>query len=198
RQTETLRSLVRETVLQPSALIAPFFVTHGQKLRRLIPSLPGQAQLSVDELLSEVDKAQRLGIQSVLLFGIPEKKDPLGKEAYAANGIVQQAIKAIKKKFPKIVVFADLCFCEYTDHGHCGVIRPRRDGRPDVDNDATLKLLQKTAVVQAQAGADFVAPSGMMDGAVEAIRTALDREGFNDVGIQNRSEEHTSELQSLT
>lgn len=183
RQSESLRSLVRETLLQPSALIAPFFVTHGHRLRRLIASLPGHAQLSLDELLMDVERAESLGIKSILLFGIPKKKDPRGLEAYASNGIVQQAIKIIKKKFPRLIIFADLCFCEYTDHGHCGIIRPRRDGRPDVDNDATLRLLEKTAVVQADAGADFVAPSGMMDGAVAAIRGALDRAGHTDVGI---------------
>ncbi len=183
RQSESVRSLVRETVLQPQSLIAPFFVTHGRGLRRLIGSLPGHAQLSIDELIVDVDRAHRLGIQSVLLFGLPKKKDPLGKEAYAPNGIVQQAVKALKKKFPRLVVFTDLCLCEYTDHGHCGIVTPRRDGRPDVDNDATLRLLEKAAVVQARAGADFVAPSGMMDGAVEAIRGALDRAGFKNVGI---------------
>lgn len=192
RQTEALRSLVRETVLRPEALIAPFFVVHGNRFRRLIPSMPGQFQLSVDELLREAEKVQKAGILSVLLFGIPEEKDTRGSEAYDSNGITQQAVRALKKRFPKLVVFSDLCFCEYTDHGHCGIIRETKSGSWDVDNDATLKLIERTAVIQAEAGADFVSPSGMMDGAVGAIRAALDKAGLSSTGIMAYSAKYAS------
>jgi len=183
RATPAIRRLVRETHLAPGNLIAPFFVKHGSGLRQPISSLPGHYQLSVDELLKEVGRAEKLGLSAILLFGLPKRKDPLGREAYAPGGVVQQAIRAVKKKYPKIVVMADLCFCEYTNHGHCGVIKTGKNRSWHLDNDATLKLIRKTAVVQARAGADFVAPSGMVDGAVAAIREALDAAGFKQTGI---------------
>ena len=178
RRLSGLRSMARETRLSPSQFIAPFFVTHGQRVRRPIASMPGQFQLSVDELLREAAVVESLGIPAVLLFGIPKKKDAAGSEAWAANGIVQQATRALKKKFPELVVITDLCFCEYTTHGHCGVLKGRQ-----VDNDATLKLIARTALAQARAGADLVAPSGMMDGTVKVIRAALDRAQFSQTGI---------------
>lgn len=145
--------------------------------------MPGQSQVSLDLLLSDVSRAWKLGIRSVLLFGIPKKKDSVGSDAFSAGGIIQQAVRALRKKFPQLVIFTDLCFCEYTDHGHCGILKKRRDGQWDVDNDSTLKLIQKAALAQAKAGANFVAPSGMMDGTVEAIRSALDKAGYSQVGI---------------
>ena len=170
--------MTRETRLSPANLIAPYFVVHGRGIRRPIASMPGQFQLSVDELMHEAAVAHHLGIASVILFGVPARKDGLGSEAWAASGIVQQAVRALKAKIPDLVVITDLCFCEYTRHGHCGVVKGGR-----IDNDATLKLIARTAVAQARAGADLVAPSGMMDGAVGTIRSALDRAGFKDTGI---------------
>src|ERR1044071_130975 len=163
RSSESLRKMVRETRLLPENLIMPYFVVQGHGVRSPIESMPGHFQLSIDQLLVEAAKALKEGILSVLLFGIPKKKDPLGKEAYATDGIVQQAVRALKKKFPNLVVITDLCFCEYTDHGHCGVIKKNAKRAWDVDNDATLALIRKTAVAQARAGADIVAPSGMID-----------------------------------
>src|ERR1044071_246092 len=183
RSSESLRKMVRETRLLPENLIMPYFVVQGHGVRSPIESMPGHFQLSIDQLLVEAAKALKEGILSVLLFGIPKKKDPLGKEAYATDGIVQQAVRALKKKFPNLVVITDLCFCEYTDHGHCGVIKKNAKRAWDVDNDATLALIRKTAVTQARAGADIVAPSGMIDGAVAAIRGALDQAGFKNTAI---------------
>ena len=183
RRTSALRQMAQETRLSPSDFIVPFFVVHGKKVRNPIASMPGQYQFSVDELLSETKKVVRLGIPAVILFGIPKKKNALGTEAYASNGIIQIAVRALKKKYPALIVMADLCFCEYTSHGHCGVLKGTRKTGWDVDNDETLKLIQKTALVQAQAGVDFVAPSGMMDGSVSAIRQTLDKNGFKKIGI---------------
>ncbi len=170
--------MARETRLSPSQFIAPFFVTHGDRVRRPIASMPGQFQLSVDELLHEAGIAYQLGIPAVLLFGIPKKKDALGSEAWSPTGIVQRATRALKKKFHELVVITDLCFCEYSTHGHCGVMNGGR-----VDNDATLRLIARTAVAQARAGADLIAPSGMMDGTVKVVRAALDGAKFFDTGI---------------
>jgi porphobilinogen synthase len=157
------------------------FVNHGTGVRNAIPSMPGHFQLSIDNLEVEAARAVDSGLAGVILFGLPAKKDALGSEAYAPSGIVQRAVKALKAKHPELVVMTDLCFCEYTTHGHCGVLKSGSSG--DVDNDATLDLIRKTAVVQARAGADIVAPSGMMDGAVAAIREALDEAGFSETGI---------------
>jgi len=187
RRTKALRRLVRETRLSPECFVLPLFVRPGEKVRRPIPSMPGHAQLSIDELLEECREAASLGIQAVLLFGIPLAKDPVGSDAYADAGIIQQAIRAIKDKQPDLLVVTDVCLCEYTDHGHCGVVH---DGA--VDNDATLDLLAAMAVSHARAGADIVAPSAMMDGQVGAIRSALDDEGHEQVPIMAYSAKYAS------
>jgi len=187
RRTEALRHLVRETRLSPECLVLPLFVRPGEKVRRPIVSMPGHAQVSVDELLKECREAASLGIQAVLLFGIPLAKDPVGSDAYADAGVIQQAIRAIKDKLPDLLVVTDVCLCEYTDHGHCGVVH---DGA--VDNDATLDLLAAMAVSHAKAGADIVAPSAMMDGQVGAIRSALDDEGFEQVPVMAYAAKYAS------
>jgi porphobilinogen synthase len=178
RQNRSLRGLVRETSLSPSDFVMPLFVTHGNQGRVPIPSMPGQYQLTVDELVREAEDLQGAGIAGVLLFGIPDSKDPVGTEAFAPNGIVQDAVRALKRAAPDLAVICDVCLCEYTSHGHCGRIV---DGQ--VDNDSTLDLLARTAVSQAEAGADMVAPSDMMDGRVAAIRAALDGAGFDQTPI---------------
>jgi porphobilinogen synthase len=170
RKSPGLRRLVRETELGPENLVMPYFVRPGKGVRSPIPSMPGQHQLSIDELVREARALVRTGVGSVILFGIPARKDPRGSGAWARGGIVQQAVRALKDALPDLVVITDVCLCEYTDHGHCGVLR---DG--DVDNDATLPLLARIAASQVEAGADVVAPSGMMDGAVAALRRALPR-----------------------
>lgn len=183
RASDSLRQMVRETHLSPAHFILPLFVRPGRQQKRAIASMPGQYQWSIDQMLNVADQAWSLGIKAVLLFGIPEKKDALGSDAYRSTGIVQQAVRALKKRIPEMVVITDLCFCEYTSHGHCGVLSRSKNKTVDVDNDATLKLIEKTAVIQAKAGADLVAPSGMMDGAVAAIRSALDKAGYQQTGI---------------
>ncbi|MEW6719961.1 MAG: porphobilinogen synthase [Thermodesulfobacteriota bacterium] len=180
RRNETLRRMVRETKLSVDDLIYPLFVAAGKNIRREVPSMPGVFNLSVENLAKEAREVARLGIPAVLLFGIPAKKDPLGKDAYSDRGIVQTAVRALKDAVPELVVITDVCFCEYTDHGHCGILK---DG--DVDNDATLEILAKSAVSHARAGADIVAPSDMMDGRVGAIRRALDKERFRNVPIMS-------------
>ena len=173
RATESLRGLVRETRLTPAELVLPLFACPGERVRREIGSMPGNYQLSIDELLKECVEAASLGVGGVLLFGIPETKDEVASGAYAEDGIVQRAARAIKKEVPQLVVITDVCNCEYTSHGHCGKVV---DG--DVDNDVTLEWLAASAVSHARAGADIVAPSDMMDGRVAAIRHALDQNGF--------------------
>jgi porphobilinogen synthase len=170
--------LVRETWLQPSQFVLPLFVRSGTGVRQPIESMPGVAQTSVDELLRDAREAAGLGIGGVILFGIPDTKDAIGSEAWNDDAPVQQAVRALKRELPDLVVITDVCLCEYTDHGHCGVIR---DG--DVDNDATLELLAREAVSHARAGADIIAPSDMMDGRVRAIRTALDAADFANTAI---------------
>jgi len=187
RRSRNIRRLVAETRLAVEDLILPLFVTHGAKVREEIASMPGHARLSVDMLSPEVKEVESLGIPGVLLFGIPERKDALASGAYAPDGIVQQAVREIKRVAPDLLVITDVCLCEYTDHGHCGVIK---DG--EVDNDATLPLLQKTALSHAQAGADIVAPSDMMDGRVRAIRTALDDAGLVGVAIMSYAAKYCS------
>ena len=162
--------MVRETELTPSDLVQPYFVRPGRGVRKPIASMPGQFQWSVDALAKEVKSLRHLGIPSILLFGIPKKKDARGSGAYAKNGIVQQAVKAVKDADPKLTVITDVCLCEYTTHGHCGMVVKRR-----IDNDSTLPLLSRTAASHVEAGADMVAPSGMMDGAVRAIRQSVDQ-----------------------
>ncbi|HAH07479.1 MAG TPA: porphobilinogen synthase [Elusimicrobia bacterium] len=182
RATPALRELVRETKLDRGDLILPLFVRPGRGEKRPIRSMPGQFQLSVDELVKLAREARKAGIPGVILFGIPDKKDARASGAWAKNGIVQRAIRALKDKTPELAVLADLCFCEYTDHGHCGIIRKAKGGFV-LDNDATLELAAKTALSQAEAGADVIAPSGMADGQVGAIREALDKGGFSHTPI---------------
>ena len=177
RYHPVVRSLVRETALDVGDFILPLFVRPGQNIRREIASMPGNFQLSVDRLLDEVATAHQLGIRAFLLFGIPATKDAVGSSAWADDGIVQQALRALRPVFPDILLITDECFCEYTDHGHCGVLGEHRGGL-DVENDATLPNLANQCVSHAQAGADLVAPSGMMDGMVAAIRKGLDDAGF--------------------
>jgi porphobilinogen synthase len=179
RRTDALRALVRETTLEPGDLIYPLFLCPGKGVRREVSSMPGVFNLSVDEALREAEEAAQLGVGGLLLFGLPESKDETGTGAWDENGIVQQGLRAIRKSSAaqKLVLIADVCLCEYTSHGHCGVIVEGRDGF-EVDNDPSLELLAKTAVSLAKAGADVVAPSDMMDGRVAAIRSALDREGL--------------------
>ena len=167
--------------------IFPLFVTHGRGIRNEISSMPGIAQLSVDLAVKEAEEVYKLGIPAVILFGIPKKKDLRGKEAYARSGIIQQAIRAIKNKLPEMVVITDVCLCEYTSHGHCGLVVKGR-----VDNDSTLKLLAKMSLSHAEAGADMVAPSDMMDGRVKIIREALDQNGFEDIPIMSYAAKHAS------
>ena len=178
RGSESIRNLVRETRLDPSQFILPLFVCPGEGVRREIGSMPGNYQLSIDELVKECAEAQSLAIGGVILFGLPETKDEMASGAYADDGIVQGAIRALKRELPRLLVITDVCNCEYTSHGHCGLVV---DG--DVDNDRTLEWLARSAVSHARAGADIVAPSDMMDGRVGAIRTALDRNGFQKTPI---------------
>jgi porphobilinogen synthase len=192
RASPTLRQMVRETKLAPDDFIYPMFVVHGEGVRRAIKSMPGVAQLSVDQAVAEAREAAGLEIPSLMLFGVPAVKDAVGSENFSDEGIVQQAIRAIKSALPDLVVMADLCLCEYTDHGHCGVIRDRGAGSLKIDNDATLEILQKAAVSYARAGADAVAPSGMMDGMVAAIRSALDGAGCTDTLILSYSVKYAS------
>ena len=178
RRTAGLRRLVRETSLSPSQLVLPLFVRSGAKIRQPVESMPGVAQTSVDELIEDAKAAAALGVGGVLLFGIPDRKDSTGSEAWNDDAPVQQAVRALKREVPDIVVITDVCLCEYTEHGHCGIIH---DG--DVDNDATLEALAREAVSHANAGADIVAPSDMMDGRVGAIRGALDAHGLSGTAI---------------
>jgi porphobilinogen synthase len=187
RRTEALRALVRETALAPDDLVWPLFAVPGSRVRNPVKSMPGVFQLSVDELTAEAQAGYQAGVRSVILFGIPEKKDAVGSEAYADDGIIPRAVRALKEKVPGLVVMTDVCMCEYTDHGHCGILNPPKAGGPGqhltVDNDLTLPLLAREALAHAKAGADVVAPSDMMDGRVAAIRERLDEGGFPDVPI---------------
>jgi porphobilinogen synthase len=187
RRTATLRRLVRETTVQVDDLILPLFVVPGTGVRREVGSMPGVFQTSVDELLNDAREAFDLGIPGVLLFGIPDEKDDRGSRGHAADGVVQEAVRALRRELPDLLVITDVCLCEYTSHGHCGVLR---DGT--VDNDATLELLARQALSHARAGADIVAPSDMMDGRVAAIRGALDGAGFTDVPILSYAAKYAS------
>lgn len=187
RRTPELRALVRETDLAVDDLIYPLFVCPGRGVRREVPSMPGVFNLSIDQLIEEVLDARSLGLRAIILFGIPETKDEVGSEAYAEEGIVQRAIRAVKRDVPDMIVIADNCLCEYTSHGHCGIVR---DG--EVVNDPTLELLARTAVSQARAGADVIAPSNMMDGCVAAIRRALDEAGFQHISILSYAVKYAS------
>ena len=191
RYNPAVRSLVREIRLDPSKLILPLFVRTGSGIRQPIGSMPGHAQLSVDLLKVEVREAAALGLGGVILFGIPKDKDEFGSDSFCADGIVQQGVRAAKEVAPDLLVVSDVCFCEYTSHGHCGVVNDKT-GRPDVDNDATLELLAKQVVSHAEAGADMVAPSGMMDGMIGAIRGALDSQGFSHLPIMSYAAKYAS------
>jgi porphobilinogen synthase len=187
REKPLLRTLVRETTLAVDDLVYPLFVVHGRGVREPIASMPGQSRLSIDELVKECKDAAGMGIPAVLLFGLPAEKDPRGSEAYADDGIVQQAVRAVKETVPDLLVVTDVCLCEYTSHGHCGVVE---DGA--VRNDPTLDLLARTAVSHAEAGADVIAPSDMMDGRVAAIREALDDAAFAETPIMAYSAKYAS------
>jgi porphobilinogen synthase len=178
RRTESLRRLIQETHLSASQLVLPLFVRSGSKIRKPVGSMPGVSQLSVDEMLRDVDEASEEGVGGVILFGLPDSKDATGSSAWDEKGPVPDAVRALKKQFPQLVVITDVCMCEYTDHGHCGILR---DG--EVDNDASLELLARAALVYAAAGADIVAPSDMMDGRVGAIRHALDDQKLTSTAI---------------
>jgi porphobilinogen synthase len=187
RRTENLRRLIRETILTVDHLIYPLFVVPGKGVKNPVASMPGVFQLSIDELLEEVGSVVRLNIPGILLFGLPRHKDARGSEAYAEDGSVQEAVQAIKDKHPELVVITDVCLCEYTDHGHCGLLSGH-----EVDNDATLDLLARAALSHARAGADIVAPSDMMDGRVGAIRQALDENDFDQVAILSYAAKYCS------
>jgi porphobilinogen synthase len=187
RKTETIRRMLRETVLSPDDFIQPLFAIYGKGVKKEISSMPGQFQLSVDNIVKEAKELDSLGVPAVILFGIPEVKDETGSSAFDVDGPVQESIKAIKDAVPGMCVITDVCMCEYTSHGHCGIIK---DG--DVDNDATLDLLAKEALTHAEAGADMVAPSDMMDGRVRAIRTILDSSGFSGIPIMSYAAKYAS------
>jgi len=188
RRSEALRAMVRETTLSATDLIYPLFVEFGEGVRREVSSMPGVFNISLDQLPAEIDELKALGIPAVILFGIPESKDEAGTGGYAEDGIVQQAVRAIKAHDPEFFVITDVCMCEYTSHGHCGIL----DDAGCVLNDVTLELLAQTAVSHAEAGADMVAPSDMMDGRVSAIRAALDAEGYTDIPIMSYAAKYAS------
>ncbi|MFP7333650.1 porphobilinogen synthase [Shouchella clausii] len=187
RQSAAIRRMVRETTLQADDLIYPLFVTEEKNKKTEVPSMPGVYQFSLDRLNEEVGEVEKLGIPAIILFGIPSEKDACGSQAYAEEGIVQRAIRQVKHAFPNMVVIADTCLCEFTDHGHCGLVK-----EGDVLNDESLALLTKTAVSQAEAGADIIAPSNMMDGFVYAIRNGLDEAGFTDIPIMSYAVKYAS------
>lgn len=196
RQTPALRAMVRETEINPQDLIYPLFVRHGEG-STAINSMPGIFQLSVSEAVREAEKAAKLSIPAVILFGIPAQKDPIGKENYDQNGIIQQAIAAIKDAIPELVIITDVCMCEYTDHGHCGVLNTGEWHRPELPegyvlNEPTLEILSKVAISHASAGADMVAPSGMIDGMVAAIRGSLDQAGYENLPILSYAVKYAS------
>lgn len=184
RQTPALRRLIRETTLSSSSLVLPLFVRPGRKVRRPIGAMPGVEQLSPDEMVRKAEAAWAAGVRSVLLFGIPDHKDEKASGAYAANGIVQQAVRLLKRNLPELLVITDVCLCEYMSHGHCGVVQAQK-GTARILNDPSLKLLARTALSHAEAGADMVAPSDMMDGRVRAIRNVLDSSGFLELPIMS-------------
>lgn len=187
RQNEAIRNLISETSLSVNDFIYPLFVTHGKKVKKSIPSMPGIYQLSSDNIIKECEEVRKLGIPAVLLFGIPEYKDKTGSEAFESHGVVQEAIRLIKKEIPELLVITDVCLCEYTSHGHCGIVEGGK-----INNDKTLNLLVREALSHAASGADIIAPSDMMDGRVTAIRSALDKEGFLDTPIMAYSAKYSS------
>ena len=199
RHTAVLRALVRETELNPTDFIYPLFVKHGRGLRHPIPSMPGINQLSLENAVAEARSAASLGVPAVILFGLPTAKDPVGLENFAHDGIIQQTTRALKDSLPELIVVTDVCLCEYTDHGHCGLLNSGNGRRPHptlpegyVLNDETLEILGQTAISHAEAGADIVAPSGMMDGMVAAIRQALDGHGYQHLPIMSYAVKYAS------
>ena len=188
RSSSKLLSLVRETVLDPSKFIMPYFVTHGKSLKEPVESMPGQFRYSIDELMKEIKSVISLNIGGILLFGVPEHKDESGSESYSDNGIIQTTLKALKEEYPDILVITDVCMCDYTSHGHCGIV----DDNGRVKNDETLEYLAKISVSYAKAGSDIIAPSDMMDGRVKKIREALDDEGLADIPIMSYSSKYAS------
>jgi len=199
RTSATLRSLVRETILTPADFIAPLFVRHGSGIRQPIKSMPGQFQLSIDQAVIEAGELAARGIPAVILFGIPDHKDACGSENYSVDGIIPSAIRAIKAACPDLLVITDMCFCEYTDHGHCGIINVPGDKHHVAAlphgyllNDPTLELLAKASVVHADAGADIIAPSGMIDGMIAAIRSALDANGHSHISVMSYAAKYAS------
>ena len=184
RGSDAIRRMVRETRLHADQLVLPLFVRPGRKVREAVPSMPGIFQLSIDEAVREAEAAQKAGVSAVILFGIPSKKDDKASGAYAKNGIVQKAVRQLKKDLPGILVMTDVCLCEYMSHGHCGLVQ-RRGKEKIIDNDSSLKLLARTATSHAEAGADVIAPSDMMDGRVATIRRALDANGFKETPIMS-------------
>lgn len=192
RSSATLRNMVRETSLSVNDLIYPIFVTEGTDVRVEIPSMPGIYHWSLDRLEEEIREVEALGIPAILLFGVPSEKDDCGTSAFVDTGIVQRATRLIKEKAPQLIVIADTCLCQFTDHGHCGIVEQHEHKEATVDNDASLALLVKTAVSQARAGADIIAPSNMMDGFVHAIRSGLDEAGFESVPILSYAVKYAS------
>jgi len=189
RINNTLRGLVQETVLTPNDFIYPLFVKEGEGIKKEIESMPGVFQMSIDEIVKECGELRKLKLNSIILFGIPDVKDSVGSECLCSESIIARTIKAIKEKYPDMFIVTDLCFCEYTDHGHCGILDPKTQ---TVDNDATLKISGEQAVIHAKAGADMIAPSGMMDGIIETLRTALDEAGFENLPIMSYSTKFAS------
>jgi porphobilinogen synthase len=187
RKNENFRRMIRETKLSVDDLVYPLFVTFGKNVKKPINSMPGHFQMSIDYLIKEIEKARDLGIPAILLFGIPEKKDEMASGAFIKDGVIQQAVRKIKDRVPDIVVITDVCLCEYTSHGHCGMIE-----KGDVDNDTTLEILAETALSHVKAGADMVAPSAMMDGQVGTIREALDEAGYENLPIMAYSAKYAS------
>jgi len=187
RQNAQIRRMVRETQLSIDDLILPVFAVSGKKVKNPIPSMPGHFHLSIDNLIKTAETAKKLGIPAIIVFGIPDKKDPLGTQAYAKDGIVQSAVKAIKNHVPDLLVITDVCLCQYTDHGHCGMVH-----KNEIDNDSTLELLARTAVSHVKAGADMVAPSDMMDGRIAEIRDMLDEEGYSNTPIMSYAVKYCS------
>ncbi len=192
RRNATLRRMVRETTVSVDDLIMPLFVRPGSGIKNEIKSMPGNFQWSPDTLEEEARELEGLGVPAIILFGIPDHKDAVGSQAYAADAVVCRTIERVKKACPSLCVITDVCLCEYTDHGHCGFVANNRDGNPDVDNDRTLELLVKESLAHARAGADMVAPSDMMDGRISEIRVALDDEGFDDLPIMAYSAKFAS------
>ncbi len=192
RMTEQFRRMVAETILSTDDFIYPLFVCPGENVKREVRSMPGVYQQSIDNIIRECEEVYKLGIPAVILFGIPERKDELGSEAYDENGIIQRTVRALKKEIPELVVITDVCLCEYTSHGHCGIVKEVAPGKYEIVNDETVELLAKEALSHAEAGADMVAPSDMMDGRVSAIRKILDENGFQNVPIMSYAAKYAS------